>query len=134
MAKVKRTYRLEQDTVDKLGELSKADGVTVTEVLERAVMAYGNEPDESHTEGHTLPDGGQPAVAALSAELERLHGQLDVKDRQIERLADALSDAQATARAAQALHAMGEQRNALEDAPAKERRTRWQRLRDAWKG
>lgn len=126
--KVKRTYRLGRDAVDKLEELARVEGTTVTDVLERAIRSYGTEPYASHTPGKA----GQPAVEALSAELERLHGQLDAKDRQIETLGRALEAAQETAKAAQALHAMDGRRNALEDGAG--RASRWRRLLEAWRG
>lgn len=132
MSKAKRTYRLEQETLDKLAEISEAEGVTATEALERAILAYGTEPDASHTESQTLSDAGSPAVEALAAELERLHGQLDVKDAQIEKLGEALADAQATAKAAQALHAATAQTLAIESTEQK--KSRWKRVLEALRG
>ena len=44
-------------------------------------------------------------VAVLQATIDTLQGQLEVKDRQIEKLTEALVAAQQTAAAAQALHA-----------------------------
>lgn len=131
-ARIKRTYRLAQGTLDKLAIIAERERVTATEAIERAVMAYGSEPDESHTESHTQPDGGSQALEALSAELERLHGQLAVKDEQIGRLADALEDAQAATKAAQALHAAATQTMALESRG--QAKSRWRRLLDAWRG
>lgn len=128
MGKVKKTYRLEQDTADYLASLASDAGVTVTEALERAIRAYGSEPDACHTH----EDAPDKAVDALSEELSRLHSQLDAKDRQIDRLTDALADAQATAKAAQALHAATAQTLALESAEQK--KSRWQRLLEAWRG
>ena len=135
MTKAKRTYRLEQETLDRLAEIAEAEGVTATEALERAIRAYGTEPDASHTESHTgqtFSDAGSPAVEALAAELERLHGQLDVKDAQIETLGKALADAQATAKAAQALHAATAQTLALESTEQK--KSRWKRVLEALRG
>lgn len=137
MTKAKKTYRLEQETLDKLAKLAEAEGITATEALERAVLAYGSVPDASHTQSHTVPDashtpgdGESKAVEALAAELERLHSQLAAKDRQIETLGDALKSAQDTAKAAQALHAA--------DIPALEGRNekggRWRRFVDALRG
>lgn len=128
MSKVKKSYRIEQETADKLAEIAKSKGVTATEALERAIQAYGTEPHNSHT----VSDADSPAIEALSHELEKLHSQLDVKDRQIEQLGQALSDAQATAKAAQALHAATSQTKALESSEQK--KSRLQRLMDAWRG
>lgn len=125
MPKIKRTYRIEQSTADKLAELAEIEGTTATEILERAIRAYGAEPDASQTES--------VAITALSNELERLHGQLSAKDEQLERLGSALVAAQDSVKAAQTLHAADSAKSlALEDAETK--RTRWQRLRDAWFG
>lgn len=122
--KVKKTYRIEEETVSKLGRIAESEGVSATEALERAVAAYGMVPD---TEPYAGGPAGSPLVDAVVA-------QLAVKDAQIEALGRALEAAQETAKAAQALHAMGQQR-AIEDAPAHEvRRTRWQRLKDALRG
>lgn len=132
MTKAKRTYRLEQETLDRLAGIAEAEGVTATEALERAILAYGTEPDASHTESQTLSDAGSPAVEALAAELERLHGQIDVKDAQIEKLGEALADAQATAKAAQALHAATAQTLALESQEQK--KSRWKRVLEALRG
>lgn len=123
--KVKKTYRLEQDTVSELERIAETEGVTATEALERAVATYGRVPDaEPYADGAVE----SPLVDAVVA-------QLAVKDAQIEALGRALEAAQETAKAAQALHAMGQRRAEIEDAPSKEaRRTRWQRLKDAWRG
>lgn len=126
MTKAKRTYRLEQETLDKLAELAEKEGITATEALERAVLAYGSVPDGSHTP----QDGESRAVEALSAELERLHSQLETKDRQIETLGDALKAAQDTAKAAQALQAASIP--ALEES--NEKGGRWRRFLDALRG
>lgn len=132
MTKAKRTYRLEQETLDRLAGIAEAEGITATEALERAILAYGTEPDASHTESQTLSDAGSPAVEALAAELERLHGQLDVKDAQIEKLGEALADAQDTAKAAQALHAATAQTLAIESTEQK--KSRWKRVLEALRG
>lgn len=132
MSKAKRTYRLEQEALDKLAEIAEAEGVTATEALERAIRAYGMVPDRSHTDGHTVSEADSAAVEALASELERLHGQLDVKDAQIETLGKALADAQATAKAAQALHAATAQTLALESTEQK--KSRFRRLIEALRG
>ncbi len=67
----------------------------------------------AHTDTHTersigaVPEQAQEAgvVAVLQATIDTMQGQLAVKDRQIEKLTEALVAAQQTAAAAQALHA-----------------------------
>lgn len=132
MVKAKRTYRLEKETLDRLADIAEAEGVTATEALERAIRAYGTEPDGSHMDGQTLSEADGKAVDALAAELERLGEQLDRKDRQIEQLGDALADAQATAKGAQALHAATAQTLALESTAQK--KSRFRRLLEALRG
>lgn len=127
MSKVKRTYRLEQDTVDKLAELAQSEGCTVTDALERAIRSYCQMSDD----GHTRPVDDSRAVDALSDELARLHSQLDEKDDQLRRLGDALADAQSMARGALALHAATTQAIA---SGGGERKGRLRRLLDAWRG
>ena len=56
---------------------------------------------KSQTENHEVSD----LVCVLQATIDTLQGQLEVKDRQIEKLTEALVTAQQTAAAAQALHA-----------------------------
>ena len=63
----------------------------------------------AHTErsNGAVPEQSQEdsVVAVLQATIDTLQGQLEVKDRQIEKLTEALVAAQKTAAAAQALHA-----------------------------
>ena len=67
----------------------------------------------AHTDTHTERSNGavpeqlqeDSVVAVLQATIDTLQGQLEVKDRQIEKLTEALVAAQKTAAAAQALHA-----------------------------
>ena len=56
---------------------------------------------KSQTENHEVSD----LVCVLQATIDTLQRQLEVKDRQIEKLTEALVAAQQTAAAAQALHA-----------------------------
>ena len=60
------------------------------------MRSIGAVPEQSQESG---------VVAVLQATIDTLQGQLEVKDRQIEKLTEALAAAQQTAAAAQALHA-----------------------------
>lgn len=57
--------------------------------------------NQTQTENHEVSD----LVCVLQATIDTLQGQLEVKDRQIEKLTEALVAAQQTAAAAQAIHA-----------------------------
>ena len=57
--------------------------------------------NQTQTENHEVSD----LVCVLQATIDTLQGQLEVKDRQIEKLTEALVAAQQTAAAAQVLHA-----------------------------
>lgn len=149
MELVKKTYRLEPELVDKLAECAKAEGCTATDVLKKAIRAYGTEPDASHTEpynSHTAAGGSaaaqeggssqDKALEALTEQLTVLSNQLAAKDKQLEAMQNIAAAAQETAKAAQALHAADVEAAALarrfeaQDAGL----SRWQRLKQAWKG
>lgn len=112
--KVKKTYRLEQETIDELEKLCSDSGKSATEVIEDAVHDAIRVPYAERA-----GDDGSDAMAALT-------DQLAVKDDQIASLGRALEAAQETAKAAQALHAANVQERALESSEHKEsRRWRW---------
>lgn len=90
--KVKKTYRLEEETIRELEKLCEATGKTATEVIEAAIRDAIREPyDESGPD--RVGDGWAQTVAALTE-------QLAVKDGQIASLGRALESAQETAKAA----------------------------------
>ena len=112
VVKVKKTYRLEQETIDELEKLCSDSGKSATEVIEGAIHDAIRLPDTERA-----GEGWAQTVAALT-------DQLAVKDDQIASLGRALEAAQETAKAAQALHAANVQERALESSEQKERR-RW---------
>ena len=158
MPKVKKTFRIEEETASHLGELAAREGVTATELLERAIRAYGSEPyaepyachTPSHTPSHTPenaadePPAGAVADDAASVAVAALAEQLAVKDRQIADLSAALVSAQKSIEQAHALHAADKQEALAEPAApadgaggqtaAVQAPSRWRRLRDAWRG
>lgn len=91
--KVKKTYRLEQETIDELEKLCSDSGKSATEVIEGAIHDAIRLPDTERA-----GEGWAQTVTALTE-------QLAVKDDQIASLGRALEAAQETAKAAQALHA-----------------------------
>lgn len=144
MTKVKKTFRIEEKTAAHLLNLADAEGVTATEILERAIRAYGSKPYACHTPEEV---SGRPPIRdfaddATSAAVAALTEQLAVKDRQIADLSAALVSAQKSVEQAHALHAADKQAALTE--PAEEPAAplaadpgrkvgRWQRLKDAWR-
>lgn len=146
MPKVKKTFRIEEETASHLGELAAREGVTATELLERAIRAYGSEPYACHTPENAAdePPAGAVADDAASVAVAALAEQLAVKDRQIADLSAALVSAQKSIEQAHALHAADKQAALAEPAApadgaggqtaAVQAPSRWRRLKDAWRG
>lgn len=122
--KVSRTYRIEQETADRIAEISEAEKKTATEVIESAIRTYSTEKYVENTAGQTDSTDSQ----ALSA----LIGQLAKKDEQIAKLMDTVADSTKAVQGAQALHHETAQTLALESTEQK--LSRWQRLKRAWRG
>lgn len=111
--KVKKTYRLEQETIDELEKLCSDSGKSATEIIENTIHNAIRLPDTKRA-----GEGWAQTVTALTE-------QLAVKDDQIASLGRTLEATQETAKAAQALHAANVQERALESSEQKERR-HWQ--------
>lgn len=122
--KVSRTYRIEQETADRIAEISEAEKKTATEVIESAIRTYSTEKYVENTARQTDSTDSQ----ALSA----LIGQLAKKDEQIAKLMDTVADSTKAVQGAQALHHETAQTLALKSTEQK--LSRWQRLRRAWRG
>ena len=128
MAKVSRTYRIEQETADRIAEISESEGKTATEVVEAAIHAYFSEKYAEKYAGNTSNQAESADSTALAALVE----QLAVKDAQIAKLMDTVVDSTKAVQGAQALHHETAQTLAIESAEQKE--SRWQRLKKAWRG
>lgn len=124
MAKVSRTYRIEQETADRITEIAENENMTATEVVEAAIRAYSSE----EYAGNTAKQADSTDSRALSA----LIGQLAKKDEQIAKLMDTVADSTKAVQGAQALHHETAQTLALESTEQK--LSRWQRLKRAWRG
>lgn len=122
--KVSRTYRIEQETADRIAEISEAEKKTATEVIESAIRTYSTEKYVENTARQTDSTDSR----ALSA----LIGQLAKKDEQIAKLMETVADSTKAVQGAQALHHETAQTLALESAEQK--LSRWQRLKRAWRG
>lgn len=136
MAKVKKTFRIEEDVYDELVELSTGWDVSQGAAIEHAIRLARQMPD-------TLPDvcqtgdssiGGvdSTAVSALVGQLAVKDAQLAKKDEQIAKLMETVADSTKAVQGAQALHHETAQTLALESTEQKQ--SRWQRLKRAWMG
>lgn len=124
MPKVSRTYRIEQETADRIADISESEGKTATEVVEAAIRAYSSVGYAGNTVKQT-DSTDSPALAALIDQLAK-------KDEQIAKLMDTVADGTKAVQGAQALHHETAQALALESADQK--LSRWQRLKRAWRG
>lgn len=124
MAKVSRTYRIEQETADRITEIAENENMTATEVVEDAIRAYSSEKYVENT-ANQVGSADSPALAALIDQLAK-------KDEQIAKLMDTVADGTKAVQGAQALHHETAQALALESADQK--LSRWQRLKRAWRG
>lgn len=124
MAKVSRTYRIEQETADRITEIAENENMTATEVVEAAIQVYSSEKYV----GNTANQVGSTDSSALAALID----QLAKKDEQIAKLMDTVADGTKAVQGAQALHHETTQALALESAEQK--LSRWQRLKRAWRG
>lgn len=129
MAKVKKTFRIEEDIYDELVELSAGWGVAQGAAIERAIRLARQMPD-------TLPDTCQTGASTHgggdSAAVAALIEQLAKKDEQIAKLMETVADSTKAVQGAQALHHETAQTLALESTEQKQ--SRWQRLKRAWMG
>ena len=123
MAKVSRTYRIEQKTADKITEIAENENMTATEVVEDAIRAY--------SPGKYIGNTANKVDSTDSQALTALVEQLAVKDEQIAKLMDTVADSTKAVQGAQALHHETAQTLALESTEQK--LSRWQRLKRAWR-
>lgn len=129
MAKVKKTFRIEEDAYDELVELSTGWGVAQGAAVERAIRLARQMPDTlpdtCQTDASTPGGGDSAAVAALIEQLAK-------KDEQIAKLMETVADSTKAVQGAQVLHHETAQALALESTEQK--LSRWQRLKRAWRG
>ena len=128
MAKVKKTFRIEEDAYDELVELSTGWSVSQGAAIERAIRFA--------RQIASAADGGESTestvVSALVGQLAVKDAQLAKKDEQIAKLMDTVADGTKAVQGAQALHHETQAALALESTEQKQ--SRWQRLKRAWRG
>lgn len=113
MAKVKKTFRIEEDAYDELVKLSAGWGVAQGAAVERAIRLARQMPDTCQTDAST-PDGGDSAaVAALIGQLAKKDEQIEALQNQMIQTTAALLAAQESVKAAQALHAIDRKEDVL---------------------
>ena len=125
MTKVKKTFRLDEETCSALAALAEAWGVTQADALARAIRSVGHGPNGSPAKEQADAGTDSAAVAALIAQLAK-------KDEQIAKLMDTVADGTKAVQGAQALHHETQAALALESTEQKQ--SRWQRLKRAWRG
>lgn len=79
MAKVSRTYRIEQETADRITEIAENENMTATEVVEDAIRAYSSEKYVENT-ANQVGSADSPALAALRREADRNNVHLKIED------------------------------------------------------
>lgn len=128
MAKVKKTFRIEEDIYDELVELSAEWGMSQGAAVECAIR-HARQVASAADSGESAES---TAVSALVGQLAVKDAQLAKKDEQIAKLMETVADSTKAVQGAQALHHETAQTLALESTEQKQ--SRWQRLKRAWMG
>ena len=111
-----KMFRLTDDQIMTLKLVAERRGCTESDVIRSCIESLGDDTRDSEAKSPDI-----------------LEKQLAEKDRQIDRLLDALVVSQEQTKAAQALNAADKKEvKALESSEQK--KTRWQRLKEAWRG
>lgn len=139
LEKVKKTFRIEKSVAEELAETAESEGATATEIVEKAITFYARRDAKSGERARENSDGkdagASPRGGFDDGETNALLRQLAVKDEQISKLTEALLNAQGSAKAAQVLHAADVVPPALASEERREnRKSRWRRLAEAWRG
>ena len=117
MPYVKKTFRIDSELADELERYAASNGLSQTDAVQGAIRSAIQVPYACHTQ-EGRPDGSVPR---------------DVYDDL--RRQEASRMALGTTRAAQALHGAEKADALLAAAPREEgRKSRWRRLREAWRG
>lgn len=142
--RLKRTYRIAEEAADRAAKIAEKTGESASAVVEAALLSYDPEQGSSDREIVVGNDADEclfvEQLRKKDEQILSLLAQLEAKDSHISSLTEALISAQDTAKAAQLLHAADAIPNALgsvgdvtEAKEKAEKKTRWQRLRAAWK-
>lgn len=138
--KVKKSYRLTQETADAIALIAEREGTTETEAVSRAVMSFaaddsdGQESVAEEEKDARTDNGSAEAVSFLEANVEDLRAQVATLTEQLRVKDEQIAAANRHLDQAQALHAGTEAANAkrLEsadgDAEGGKRSGFWSRL------
>ena len=135
---VQKKFWISAETAEKIEAESKALGVSQSELVRERLSIFSQPKTELENAQGEAPK--TKSGNGFDEERARiLLQQLAVKDEQISKLTEALLNAQESAKAAQVLHAADAMPQAFESEPQKEeereeRKSRWRRLVDAWRG
>ncbi len=118
MAKISKSYRLDEKTVSLIEGIAEREGVSATNAVEKSIESYArisaDVSSDSETDWKALYFAEKERNDEMSTRLLELSGKV----------ADSLQ-------ASQVIQVMNQ--TALESAEQKhERKSRWQRLREAW--
>ena len=86
VAKIKRTFSLDYEVNKQIEQLAKAQNLTLSETLTRAIKLYKDALDAKTT----INDNNSALVISLQAHIKDLQAQINIKDTQISALNDNL--------------------------------------------
>lgn len=141
--KVKKSYRIEEELVVELERYAQENGISTAEAIGIAIQnirAVSDTMSDKMSDTCPAPEAFDSAMDALVRQIEIVNAQLEKKDEQLAALSSALVASQEANKALSAnaaMHTVADKRVdlSLDTAEAaQERKTRWQRLKEAWRG
>lgn len=122
-----RTFRLEESDIERLEQLAKARGETVSDAIRFAIRNAANSNTSNMPSDGELLDEIRRSRDLLARQVEAMRGELAAKNEQIaslQRIAEAAQDATKAAQVLQAQAVSGE----LPSGEGEQRRSWWSRL------
>ena len=141
--KIKKSYRIEEELVAELEKYANEKGISAAEAIGIAIQNIRGVSDtvsDTVSDNCPTPHAVDSTVDALVRQIEIVNIQLEKKDEQLAALGAALVAAQESNKALSAnaaMHTAADKRDDLSLETAgqnQERKTRWQRLKEAWRG
>ena len=137
--KIKKSYRIEEELVAELEKYANEKGISAAEAIGIAIQNIRGVSDtvsDTVSDNCPTPDAFDSTVDALVRQIEIVNIQLEKKDEQLAALGAAQESNKALSANA-AMHTAADKRDDLSLETAEqnqERKTRWQRLKEAWRG